>query len=127
MKIHQFIVTVKHDNGTVRIKTAARNAETAKQLVMAAEHCPPSAIRRVRYIGRTIDLIITKVNGQYGAPMGRANVGVVEHVEGEKVFDCRVPMSSDGAYDRGGAYWGIGRELRVKYTRSLDFIQFYRK
>lgn len=81
---------------------------------------------------RTIDKIITKVSGKYGAPMGRHNVGAYpikdpdmsdvdtkdtyefnvrfvlrkkELNKGIKVFDCAVPMN--GAYDKGGAYWGL--------------------
>jgi hypothetical protein len=72
---------------------------------------------------RTIDKIITKVSCKYGAPMGRANIG--EKPEGVKIYDCAVPMS-DGAYDNGGAYWGIGRQLRVSYTKDLSYIHFYR-
>lgn len=75
-----------------------------------------------------------------GAPMGRSNIfpqnySVVEigapHkflVVGEKssrIFDCAVPMS-DGAYDKGGAYWGHGKQLRVRYTKDLTFVEFYR-
>jgi len=85
---------------------------------------------------RTIDKIITKVSGKYGAPHGRANVGTFPGtiVSGpnsrafkknqKKVFDCAVPMN--GAYDKGGAYWGLGAQLRVRYTKDLSFIQFYR-
>lgn len=73
---------------------------------------------------RTIDQIITKVSGKYGAPMGRPDVG--GDSQGEKVFNCRVRLDS-GGYDKGGAYWGHGAELRVRYTRDLTFIQFYRK
>ena len=72
---------------------------------------------------RTLDKIITKVSGKYGAPMGRHNIGVKP--TDKKVFDCRVPMS-DGAYDKGGVYWGIGAELRVSYTKDLSYIEFYR-
>jgi hypothetical protein len=86
---------------------------------------------------KTIDKIITKVNSQYGAPMGRPNIdnrvelihgGEIgtKKLSGGKVFDCRVPMSNDGAYDKGGAYWGIGKELRVRYTKDLSFVEFYR-
>ena len=57
--------------------------------------------------------------------MGRSNVG--EKPSNKKVFDCRVPLSGDGAYDSGGAYWGIGRELRVSYTKDLTYIRFYRR
>lgn len=45
--------------------------------------------------------------------------------QAEKVYDCLVPMS-DGAYDKGGAYWGIGQPVRVQYTKSLSYISFYR-
>jgi hypothetical protein len=80
---------------------------------------------------RTINKIITEVSSKYGAPMGRANVGSQEQLKSQgytgKIFDCRVPMSNDGAYDRGGAYWGIASELRVKYTKDLKYIEFYRK
>lgn len=73
---------------------------------------------------RTLDKIIDKVSCKYGSPMGRGNVGTKP--ENKKVFDCAVPMS-DGAYDRGGAYWGLGRQLRVSYTKDLTYINFYRK
>lgn len=74
---------------------------------------------------RTINKIITKVNTQYGAPMGRLNVG--DKPSGVKIFDCAVPMGSDGAYDKGGAYWGIGSQLRVSYIKDLSYIEYYRK
>jgi len=74
---------------------------------------------------RTINKIITNVNGKYGAPMGRRDVG--KPPTNKKVFDCRVPMNSEGAYDRGGAYWGIGNQLRVSYTKDLCYIRFYRR
>lgn len=73
---------------------------------------------------RTIDKIITKVNCKYGAPMGRCNVGV-RPTDGTKIFDCYVPFI-DGAYDKGGAYWGSPANLRVSYTKDLSYIEFYR-
>lgn len=92
---------------------------------------------------RTIDKIITKVNDRYGAPMGRPNTtpqysNIVDtpngryiylskpHEKSVKIFDCAVPMSSDSAYDKGGAYWGIGKQLRVRYTKDLSYVEFYR-
>lgn len=92
---------------------------------------------------KTIDKIIYKVNSKYGAPMGRSNVSpqsysIVDigaahkfiadlHTKESKViFDCAVPMI-DGAYDKGGAYWGMGQQLRVSYTKDLSYINFYRK
>ncbi len=87
---------------------------------------------------RTIDKIITKANCQYGAPMGRSNIipqqfslvlagkYIVVNDVSKTVFDCRVSMSSCGAYDKGGAYWGTGKELRVSYTKDLTYVKFYR-
>lgn len=84
-----------------------------------------------------LNRVIPPVNCKYGAPMGRANVGTppVTVTSGRncairaknqiKVYDKRVPMI-DGAYDRGGAYWGIGKELRVRFTADLSYIEFYR-
>ena len=73
---------------------------------------------------KTIAKIITKEDCRRGAPMGRPSIG--EKPTDKKVYDCRVPMRADGAYDRGNAYWGIGPELRVKYTKDLSYIHFYR-
>ena len=87
---------------------------------------------------KTIDKIITKVSCKYGAPMGRNNIGIypplvtsgksckVYKCNQIKVFDCKIPLNY-GGYDKGGAYWGIGAELRVQYTKDLKYINFYRK
>lgn len=72
---------------------------------------------------KTINKIITKVSTKFGSPMGRTNVGVKP--TNQNIFDCKVPMS--GAYDTGGAYWGLGSELRVEYTKDLSYINFYRR
>lgn len=77
---------------------------------------------------RTIDKIITKCNCKYGAPMGRLSIGELPLTTKMKIYNCAVPMSSDGAYDIGGAYWGIdGSQLRVSYTKDLSYIHFYRR
>ncbi len=90
---------------------------------------------------KTIDKIIDKVDSRRGAPMERSSVfpqkytivdigshhkHIVIDNKSKTLFDCAVPMS-DGAYDRGGAYWGIGNQLRVEYTKDLTYIKFYRK
>lgn len=74
---------------------------------------------------KTINKIIVQVDTKRGAPMGRSNVG--SRPSDKKVFDCAVPMSSDGAYDKGCAYWGYGKQLRVSYTKDLSYIEFYRR
>jgi len=96
---------------------------------------------------RTINKIITNVDCSRGAPMGRSNVipqnvNIVDlgtlhkflcdpiKLTSKRIFDCAVPMN--GAYDRGGAYWGLpssGKgigQLRVSYTKDLTYINFYR-
>ncbi len=72
---------------------------------------------------RTIEKIITKVDTSRGATMGRRNVGEYPGPY-VKTYDCYVPM--DGVYDKGGAYWGLGSSLRVRYTKCLTYIEFYR-
>lgn len=80
--------------------------------------------------------IISPVSTDRGAPMGRPNVD--NRYQGKdasgKPFTTSSPILNDkvpmckccGAYDIGGAYWGTGNELRVRYTKELDFIEFYR-
>lgn len=89
---------------------------------------------------RTIDKIIDKLDVSRGAPMGRSNVipqnysivnmgsphnFLVVDGKSSRIFDCAVPMS-DSCYDKGSAYWGMGNQLRVSYTKDLSYINFYR-
>jgi len=83
-----------------------------------------------------ISEIITNVNCQYGAPMGRANIGKqpITITSGNncrivkknqvKVYEKKVHLI-DG-YDIGGAYWGIGKPLIVRFTKDLSYIEYYR-
>jgi hypothetical protein len=81
--------------------------------------------------------IITPVNTQYGAPMGRYNVGsqpitIIRGNNGRicksdqtKVYEKRVPLI-DG-YDKGGAYWGLpNNNLRVRFTKDLQYVEYFR-
>lgn len=68
--------------------------------------------------------IICEVNCKYGAPMGRGGKGTKP--TDKRIFDRKVPLIYDGAYDKGGAYWGSPDNLRVKYTSDLEYIHFYR-
>jgi hypothetical protein len=45
---HNYVVTVKHDNGKARIKVSAMNLDSAKKMVMEAEGCPESAIVSIK-------------------------------------------------------------------------------
>ena len=71
-----------------------------------------------------ISKIICPVDGKFGAPMGRASYGTKP--EKGKVFTRRVPLSQDSAYDKGGAYWGLGKTLLVEFTKDLAYVRFYR-
>ena len=71
-----------------------------------------------------ISQIISDVDCKYGAPMGRASYGTKP--EKVKIFTRRVPLSLDSAYDKGGAYWGLGRTIMVEFTKDLNYVKFYR-
>lgn len=73
-----------------------------------------------------ISKIVHPVNCKFGAPMGRGSNLPSEKPANKKIFDRKVPMSSCGAYDKGGAYFGIGAQLRVEYTKDLSYVRFYR-
>lgn len=69
--------------------------------------------------------VIPQVSTKYGVPMGRNNKGTKPKTG--TIYDKQVPLCSCcGAYDKGGAYWGIGKELRVMFTPDLNYIEFYR-
>ncbi len=73
-----------------------------------------------------ISKILSNVDCSRGAPMGRPSNSISERPTNKKIFDRRVPMIDCGAYDKGGAYWGIGNQLRVEYTKDLSYVRFYR-
>jgi len=74
----------------------------------------------------SIDVVIPKLSCKFGAPKGRASIGT-KPID-KRVYDRFVPMCSCcGAYDVGGAYWGLGRRLRVAFTEDLTYVRFYRE
>ncbi len=48
-----YVLTVKHDHGRARIRVTAQSEQAARGMVMAAEHCPESAIACCRVITPT--------------------------------------------------------------------------
>mgnify|MGYP001415217157 CR=1 FL=1 len=60
-------------------------------------------------------------NCERGAPMGRTSNDIREIMQaqrdGERVYCRRVYLDAQG-YDRGGAYWGLGKPLYMAYTKS---------
>ena len=73
------------------------------------------------------DSIICMVDSRRGAPMGMANIGDRKSVKGQRIYCRKVPLTHDGAYDKGGAYWGIGYPLYVEYTLDKSYVRFFRK
>ena len=67
------------------------------------------------------------VPGTYGAPMGRAEYGIIENCEDRSIELFRVRLLGD--YDDGGAYWGGGFGTNPLYcarTRDGKYRQFVR-
>lgn len=71
-----------------------------------------------------VDLLFDTLDEKFNSGIEAASKGI--RPTDKKVFDCSVPLSGDGAYDKGGAYWGIGKQLRVSYTKDLSYVEFYR-
>ncbi len=59
-----------------------------------------------------------KVNGRYGAPMGRSNTGNAPVDKTVRVFRVRL---NAGGYDEGGAYWGHGGAIYCA-TDGADYF-----
>lgn len=70
--------------------------------------------------------LIGKVDCSLGAPMGRPNIGTKENIVGKRIYCRHVPLVYDGAYDRGGAYWGCGSKLYVEFTLDKSYVKFKR-
>ena len=138
----QFYVILKHDSGFATIRTFATSADQAIDQVLAAELAPKRAV--IRVWAKSADIfneIVCKVDCKFGAPMGRHNrmqefshmglhdIPVYKDVEIDWAntphFDRDVPLDN-GGYDKGGAYWGHGSPLRVRYTKDGKLWEFYR-
>jgi hypothetical protein len=58
------------------------------------------------------------VSCRYGAPMGRRSDNP-DLFDGIKIRLCRVHLY-DGAYDKGGAYWGMGKPLYCAWGENSE-------
>lgn len=54
---------------------------------------------------------------------GRPNVGTEKDAEGKKIYSRKVVIDKKG-YDKGGAYWGTGKIIYVRYTLDKSYIRF---
>lgn len=80
-------------------------------------------------IKEVYDSIVCKVDVSRGAPTGRPGVGsmLVEEGTQQTIYRRRVPLVYDGAYDKGGAYWGCGKPLYVEFTLDKSYVHFFRE
>jgi ferredoxin len=51
MSISRYLVTVKHDAGTVNLHINATDEARATEMIMSIENCPRRAIKSVRRVG----------------------------------------------------------------------------
>lgn len=58
--------------------------------------------------------------------MGRPDRGTEEDAKGKRIYRRRVYLTVDRAYDKGGAYWGIGAPLYVEFTLDKSYVRFIR-
>ena len=73
------------------------------------------------------DLLIDTVGSIYGSPHGRSNIGNRKAVKRKQVYRKRVFLIYGKAYDKGGAYWGMGDPLFVEYTLDRSYVRFFRE
>lgn len=86
--------------------------------------------------------VIYKCDTSRDAPMGRGgrknigdnlmsgpvNISIQEWQKKSQqceIYERMVPLTE--GYDAGGAYWGIGPRLYVRYSADLNHIEFYRQ
>lgn len=72
---------------------------------------------------------LPKVDCSRGAPMGRPDIEPER--DPPRVVIARVPLTVDGAYDAGGAYWGSGQPLWCVHNHGAfeleeEIVFFYR-
>jgi hypothetical protein len=68
---------------------------------------------------------VAPVSCRYGAPMGRNDRGA-DFDWTRPLHLVRLPWGSDGAYDRGGSYWGCGDPIYCAHDAAGDFVRYVR-
>ena len=70
--------------------------------------------------------LFTPVSCKYGAPMGRSNVTELRDHDTDAPLRFRLEKCRwvDGAYDQGGAYWGMGAPVYLAvYQTDTDYVR----
>lgn len=63
--------------------------------------------------------------GERPSAIVTANDGLKVKKHQPKIY-TKIVHLYDG-YDKGGAYWGVGKPLFVSFTPSLDYVEFFRQ
>lgn len=107
--MNTFIVTVKHDKGTARIRTAAQDEAAARKIIMSAEGCPDRAIIKVKEIKReTMKKVIAYILKE-------------ENINQLIAFKKMYADKSEGT---GLLYWSIKNMLGYNWTKEEILHQF---
>lgn len=68
-------------------------------------------------------MYLSDVSSKFGAPMGRSNHDDVpaDEVKNLGKFELQQVRLDTGGYDKGGAYWGWGREALFRARAFVDY------
>ena len=106
MKIFKYVLTTKHDNGTINILVMARNKKFAIKTVMACEGCPERSIIEVKRINKYLYGWKLYVNYGHGWEYECFEDSHKSYKENRKAYaeNCDYPQK-----------WSVGKELNPSY------------
>lgn len=67
--------------------------------------------------------LIKKLRTSGECKSGRPGIGSEEDTKGKKIYQRKVAIDKKG-YDKGGAYWGTGKSVYVRYTIDKSYVRF---
>lgn len=99
----EFIVTVRHDGGTVKLKTIAANEGAAVGMVMKAERCPFNAIKDVTEV-------LKGLQPEYIIEIGDKHGRLYQIIHGADKYNFQL----------GGYYhWGLPLKEAMKKAEAI--------
>ncbi|WP_291599216.1 hypothetical protein [Bacteroides sp.] len=54
---------------------------------------------------------------------GRPNIGSEENIKPQKIYCRNIKVNKEG-YDVGGAFWGKGKNIYMRFTLDKTFVEF---
>jgi hypothetical protein len=125
--VNEYIVTVKHDNGSKNIKTTASSEDAAKKKIMAAEGCPASAITSIKLSKKISESMVDDTEGSMVAdnPTSMKMKPVNNTSQGAQggVPAGFASSSSAGAANEATTKYMSEMEELNKFNEDLDQIQ----